>query len=110
MRFRKYRLPKMKSDKLLSVLAIVLSVSLASCGKPDGEKIHLIADVTTRPGSGPVLLKGNRLFSDQRLFKQISEPLAIRVSTAAITEYDKVTDESTVYEDSKFESEVLPGV
>jgi len=51
MRFRKYRLPKMKSDKLLSVLAIVLSVSLASCGKPDGDSDldgKIISELTIR--------------------------------------------------------------
>lgn len=76
----------------------------------DGEKVHLIAEVSTRRGFGPPFCVGNTLFSDYRLSKQISEPLAGRIRRASVTEYDAATDEEVIYEDSTFESVVLPGV
>lgn len=75
--------------------------------EPDGQKVHLIAEVATRLGFGPPLFVGNTLFSDQLLSKQISEPLAGRIRRALNTEYDMVTDQEIVSGVSKFESKVL---
>ena len=79
--------------------------------EPDGEKVHLIAEVSTSSpmGSG-IHIYGNRLFSGKVIIEQISESYLSRLTKASFTEYDKATDEVVIYEDSTFESEVLPGV
>ena len=53
---------------------------------------------------------GNRLFSGKVIVEHISEPYLSRLRRAAYTEFDEATDEEVIYEDSTFESEVLPEV
>ena len=76
----------------------------------DTNSVHLVASVSTRRGSGPVLLIGNSAFSDLTLWKQISEPLAKRINRAVTVVYDPVTDEPIAYRDKRLVEEVLPAV
>ena len=79
--------------------------------EPDGEKVHLIAEVSTSRPMGPgIHMIGNRLFSGKVIVEHISEPYLSRLRRAAYTEFDEATDEEVIYEDSTFESEVLPEV
>lgn len=77
----------------------------------DGKKVHVIAEVATSKPIGPgIHIIGNSLFSGKVLVEQISKPYLSRLTKASFTEYDHVTDEEIIFKDSKFESEVLPGV
>jgi outer membrane protein assembly factor BamA len=75
-----------------------------------GDSVDLIASISTRRGFGPVLLRGNTSFSDQMLWKQVSEPLAARISQAVTVVFDPLTDEPIVHSDRLLVGEVLPAV
>lgn len=76
--------------------------------EPEGERLHLIATVSTRPGFGPMLFTGNSAFSAPHLFRQVSESSAARISRAGKVRYDLETDEPIPYNDEKLMEEVLP--
>ncbi|MBN8459457.1 MAG: hypothetical protein J0M04_16640 [Verrucomicrobia bacterium] len=78
--------------------------------KSDGSFVHLVASVSTRRPLGPVLLRGNKAFSDLTLWKQISKPLADRIIRAVTVVYDLATDEPIVHKDERLVGEVLPAV
>lgn len=108
----KYSAEKLDDDiRILFESGIVDDVRFLA--EHDGEKVDLIAEVSTRHPIGPGLhnhITGNKLFSDRMLFQQISDAHLSRLKKAVVPEYDKATDEEVIYEDSTLESEVLPGV
>ncbi len=77
--------------------------------KPNGDSVDLIASVSTRRGCcGPVLFVGNSAFSDSKLLKQLSAPVATRISKATSVVYDVVTDERIIHRDDGLKRDVLP--
>jgi len=78
--------------------------------EPGGDSLRVIASVSTRRGFGPVWLVGNTEFSDLILWKQISAPLAERLSRAMTVVYDLETDEPIIHRDEGLVEEVLPAV
>lgn len=78
--------------------------------KPGDNGLELIVSVSTRLRFGPVLLVGNTEFSGQMLWRQISEPLAQRISSAVTVVLDLETDEPIIHRDEGLVSEVLPAV
>lgn len=77
--------------------------------KPVGQSLEVIASVSTRrPLVSIWNVVGNTEFSDQVLWKQLSEPLANRISQALV--YDLETDEPIIHQDEGFVREALPEV
>lgn len=97
-------------DDIKNVFESGLVDDVAFAVKPGDGSLELIASVSTRPGFGPLWLVGNSGFSDQMLWKQISAPLAERLSRAMTVVYDLETDEPIIHRDEKLVSEVLPAV
>ena len=78
--------------------------------KSDGDGLHLVAEVSTRRGLGPVILTGNTRYSDQMLWKQISRTYADRISRAVDRQLDPITEKPIIHNDKDLVSDVLPAV
>lgn len=77
--------------------------------KSNDGSVNLIASVSTRRGCcGPVLFVGNSAFSHSELLKQLSAPVAKRISKATTVIYDTVSDKPVVHRDEGLRVDLLP--